>query len=303
MGSVRRASKQTIPSMERTILLVIIFSLHSNCLAETHVYDGNYLPPGDTCVDERELSYEFDKILVTKTERLPPITEIITLPPDMSHIPVSPVTETLTIFENLPQPPTTITVTIPPICQASLPVHTSLVTLELTTTLTADPIVSIVPIKEIELEEQADVTTKVTIINTIPKDINTHVVIRQIINTEFEPTLTIMETYPVTTTEMLSPIIKRVGHGRTKEERPPPVTERHAPITMMQPPSVVISRIDVTQTRIPPPVSKMVMATTTTIVKYPCPGYNNSSVAPSIAFTHGGRGATEAINFGLPNAS
>jgi len=311
--------------MERiSAAVVIIFSLHSSgrCLGlgdpdpqlrysvpdttptpTPPTLGWGYIPPSPppTCEVRKEIIFNFTKILVTQTTRLPPVTDVITLPPDISHIPVSPVTETLTIFTTQTQL-IIIDVDVPPgECQPIQPVHTSLTTLELATTVTADPIIEIKPWKEIEWETVPPVTATVTITTTLPKDTNMHMVLRHFTNTIVLPTVTEMKTISVTTTEMLPAIIKTKQLGKTFTERASNVTERHAPVTMMSPPQVKIYRIDITQTHIPPAVSKMVMYTTTVYEKLPCDEYPKK--IPTKAFTHGGRGATQAFNFGLPNLS
>jgi len=263
-----------------------------------------YLPPSPppTCEARKEITFNFTKILVTQTSRLPPVTDVITLPPEMAYISMPPVMATLTIFTTQRQPPITVDEDVPPgECQPIQPISTSLTTLELATTVTVDPIIEVKPWKEIEWETVPPVTDTVTITSTeMLPDTNMHMVLRHFTNTIVLPTVTNMTTISVTTTEMLPAIIKTKRLGKTKTERASPVTERHAPVTMMQPPQVKIYRIDITQTHIPPAVSKMVMYTTTKYEELPCDDYKNK--IPTKAFTHG-RGATQAFNFGLPNLS
>jgi len=293
--------------MERCVSILVIFlSLHNGCFGEadpeadpgpsklpTGLYGG---PEEEVCNAGKEINYDFTKVLVTQTTRLPAITDTITLPVEMVHISVAPVLETLTIFETETKEPVIVTEAPPPgECRPIQPIQTSLTTLELATTVTADPIIEVKPYKEIEWETVPPVTATVTVTSTIPKDTEMHMVLRHFTNTIVEPTVTIMKTLTVTTTEMLPAIIKTVRLGKTKTERASPVTEQHAPVTMMSPPEVKIYRIDITQTSIPPAVSKMVMYTTTKYEKRPCEDYHTKT--PQIPFKHGG----QVPNLGLPN--
>jgi len=286
--------------MDRSTVLAILLSLHSSCFG-SHLFDSYGFPP-DQCIDERVLKYQFTKILVTTTETLAPISEIITLPPVMSHISVAGVTEELPIWETLTQPPVIIPVDHSVLCTPVQPLEVELTTIRLTTTLTAAPIIKLEPIKQCELESVAPVKVEVTLTKTLDKEVKTHPVTRLVTNTVVEPLVTVMETISVTTTVLLPPIVKTERRGRTVEDRPNPVTEQHANVTMMSPPEVKITTIDVTRTNIPPAVSKMVMATTTTRLTKAC-GEDYHTHAPHKAFEHGRGQPSAEFDLNLPIAS
>ncbi|CAL4132070.1 unnamed protein product [Meganyctiphanes norvegica] len=263
--------------MDRATVLLVFLSLHSSCLGDKLV--GLYGLP-DECVANRVVDYEFTKIPITTTVKLSPITYTYLIPPVTEHITMSAMTTVLTLTETSTVTPSTIKSTLPDQpCIPTRPVVYEATTIRINTTMHHSPIVETRMVKIIEFEPPETVTETVTLTTTLGKETKMHVVLKSITTTEIIPAETIMKTLQVTTCEFLPAVIVTIRLGKTKRVKPSDVTEQHAPVTMMAPPVISISAIDITQTRILPAVTKMVMYTTTKYMTEPC-GYDYKNTGP-----------------------
>jgi len=256
--------------MERATVLLVFLSLHSSCLG--HQLGGLYETP-DECVGEQIIDFQFTKIPITTTVQLPPVTDTCIIPTVTEHISMAPMTTTLTLTDTITVEPITATVPLPnEPCVPTRPVVYEATTINIDTTVSGVPVIKTSLVKITEFEPAETVTKIVTLTTTLAKETKMHMVLKTITKTETMPAETIMKTLQVTTNEFLPAVIVTKRLGTTKTVKPSDVTEQHAPVTMMAPPVISVSAIDITQTRILPAVTKMVMYTTTKYMTEPC-GY------------------------------
>ncbi|CAL4067851.1 unnamed protein product [Meganyctiphanes norvegica] len=256
--------------MDRVTVLLVFLSLHSNCLGDK--LGGLYDTPTE-CVGAKIIDYEFTKVPITTTVQLPPVTDTCIIPHVTEHISMGPMTTVLTLTDTTTVDPITIPVQLPnQPCIPTRPIVYEATTINIDTYVSGVPVVENTMVKIIEFEPAETLTKTVTLTTTLAKETKMHMVMKSITKTETIPAETIMKTLQVTTCEFLPAVIVTKRLGKTTTVKPSDVTEQHAPVTMMAPPVISVSAIDITQTRILPAVTKMVMYTTTKYMTEPC-GY------------------------------
>ncbi|CAL4123117.1 unnamed protein product [Meganyctiphanes norvegica] len=266
--------------MEHVTVLLVFLSLHSSCLGDK--LGGLYETP-EECVGKKIIDFKFTKIPITTTVQLPPITDTCLIPHVTEHISMAPMTTVLTLTDTTTVTPITVRSTLPnKPCIPTRPVVFEATTVKIDTTVSGSPIVETSMVKIVEFEPAETITETVTLTTTLAKDTKLHMVLKTITKTETIPAETTMKTLQVTTCEFLPAVIVTKRVGKTKTVKPSDVTEQHAPVTMMAPPVISVSAIDITQTRILPAVTKMVMYTTTEYLTETC-GYDyKTPTTPSV---------------------
>ncbi|CAL4167252.1 unnamed protein product, partial [Meganyctiphanes norvegica] len=190
--------------MGRVSVLILFLSLQSSCFASL-----GYLPPAE-CVPEREIYYKFDKQIITQTEQLPAITDTITIQPETSYISMYDMTTVLVVTETEQFDPETVNVTHES-CHTTRHVEAIVETVDLTATVTAEPIVKTKIKKVIEWEAPETVTDVVTVTTTMPHQIKINYIKTDITNTVTVPAEVVMSTLFVTDVDMRPAVFKTIN--------------------------------------------------------------------------------------------